>query len=86
MSLSLYMHPVAPPPPQTSLGGHPVKGLLCKAFGDHDGSLHEEFYLHPEDVRTLQALRRLHPDCAVELTRIIDAVEEHGVIRLWTAE
>lgn len=42
MSRSLHYAPVQPPPPSTSLGGHPVKGLLMDALGIIDG---DEFIL-----------------------------------------
>lgn len=94
MSLALYMAPVIPPPPGEYLGGHPLKGLLCDAFGEHDGSLVEEFLIGPPQLDTLRTLLRMEtrrrpapfPDLVEGLSQVIGAVEKHGVIRLWTAE
>lgn len=84
MSLALYMEPVKPPEP-TYLGGHPVKGLICRAFGQHDGSLCEAILLTRDHLGALNAVQRLHPDVP-ELQQIIDALQEHGLVRLWTDE
>jgi hypothetical protein len=88
VSLSLHWEPVVAQPAH-NLGGHPLKGLLCRAFGEHDGSLSEQFFLREEDQPILRALRRVHadhPEIAEGLTEVIDAISAHGTLRLWTGE
>jgi hypothetical protein len=88
MSLSLHWEPVVQQPSH-SLGGHPLKGLLCKAFGESDGSLTEQFFLRDEDQPVLQALRRVHaddPEIVEGLTVVINAIGAYGTLRLWTGE
>lgn len=88
MSLVLYAEPVKPPEPHC-LGGHPLKGLLCAAYGQYDGSVQDEFVLSSAAIPTLEVLLRLHGDDAEireGLTWLIDALREHIAVRLWTDE
>lgn len=84
MSLALYMEPVKPPEP-VYLGKHPVKGIICEAFGEYDGSMKEEFLFGREHLPLLRMLVKLNPEVE-ELLQIVVAVEQHDVVRVWTDE
>lgn len=99
MSLVLYAEPVQPRKPHW-LGGHPLKGLLCRAFGESDGSLREEFVFTAAHVPALQVIDRLHgigtrrsgidhggsEDVTDGIAWLIEAIREHGAVRVWTDE
>lgn len=90
MSLALYMEPIKPPKP-TYLGKHPLKGLMCSAFGEHDGSLREEFVLTRDRLPELQVLLRTNTGPQADevregIEKIIDAINQHGAVRVYTDE
>lgn len=91
MSLNLYYAPVLPQD-ANNLGGHPVKGLLVRAFGEGDGSLHTEFQLTKGDLPALEMLLRTNGEGPGEVAKeireglceVIDAVGRYGAIRCFT--
>lgn len=63
MSLSLHVAPVNPPK-SINLGGMPVKSLLCRAFGQGDGTLKVDFVLTKGHIPVLDAIENLHGETA----------------------
>jgi len=96
VSMSLYWEPVQPPQPH-GLGGHPLKGILCRAFTQTDGSSRVDFDLGQPAVASLHAIRNLYDDEQMPEPRrtenreivqgideVLKAIREHGTVRLWT--
>ena len=86
MSLNLYWEPVKPVEPHY-LGGHPLKGIICQVFGQHDGSLREEIILTEANLTELSVVSKLEGhDREVNdgIRQIVQAIQEHKTIRLWT--
>jgi hypothetical protein len=92
MSLNLYWQPVVPQE-RHCLGGHPVKGVLVRAFGDGDGSRMTEFELTAANFGELRMLQRVHDSPSENhqeirdgIEKVIEAVERYGAVQCFTAD
>lgn len=86
MSLNLYSEPIVTVE-RTQIG---AKRILCRAFGESDGSLHEEFVLTHDHLRELRMLDAVLGEEGSEITQavvhLITEIETHGAVRVYTAE